>query len=865
MVKVYLVNHTHWDREWYFSEIDSLVLSEKAFSDVLDELESHSDANFCLDGQLSIVDDYCAIHPEDQYRIRKLVAKKQLFVGPWYTQTDALFPDTESILRNLAIGITGTKKRYGNPMMIGYLPDTFGFNAQMPTLLRHMCINSFMFWRGIKTDEQARALYFNWKGLGVDDVVAINFPRGYYSGQITLADKAVLSQYAENYYDPNVKFQLDHVIGDDVLMPSGYDQMDIVHNLRDTVDQLNKVSKYHTLISNYPDFAQVILDHKSQLPDYQGELRMPAYSRVHRSIGGIRHEIKRSNVMIEQKLIHVVEPLTIIGESLGVWKNSTLLENTWKKVLKCQAHDSLGGCVTDNVALDIDARFKEANEMADGIENIIKRRIADAICLSDHQVLIFNPTAYAGIYDVKFTVLSSDKMITVSDLLEAEVTSILVHPKRKNVLVYTPEGDRYRDEPEYYEITVKGRLEMEGLGYKALNISHSQRAIKYAATVTNENRSLITSRYGEIEFCENRIDLIREGTRYKNFISLEDTLNEGDTYDFSPLPSSMPTKLPFEHAVVESQGSEERLVVSGEFSCFSSETLGNIKYQLRIWLDRELVRCRLTIENGLLSHRLRVVFNHKIQGDSSIARIQGGYVVNKNRLIESKWSDYFQEKPVNLFIMDKAVSISDSIQSFTFLSLAQKEYEVQKSSLYITLMTTTGQLGKPNLSWRPGRASGDTTDAGHKMIPTPLAQEMGEHTFDFAFSFDKGRYHPQNTERLLRRLTWKTIFYQKQELDRFKNRLDNKLWEKEHELSLPKETSIISVPDQLQIGAIFPDPNINNYYVLHIRNISDAVLELPKQLLRIGKVVDGLGHERNSSKVPSMGIAAVRIPMDSVK
>lgn len=43
MIKAHIVNHTHWDREWYFTSGDALVLSEQLFTDVIDELERNPD------------------------------------------------------------------------------------------------------------------------------------------------------------------------------------------------------------------------------------------------------------------------------------------------------------------------------------------------------------------------------------------------------------------------------------------------------------------------------------------------------------------------------------------------------------------------------------------------------------------------------------------------------------------------------------------------------------------------------------------------------------------------------------------------------------------------------------------------------
>ncbi|STY45138.1 Mannosylglycerate hydrolase [Listeria grayi] len=147
MIKAHIVNHTHWDREWYFTAMDALVLSEQLFTDAIVELEKNPEASFVLDGQLSILDDYLALYPEKLSNIQALIAKKQLFIGPWFTQSDAFYAHAESILRNGMIGVFESKK-YGEYMDIGYLPDTFGFNAQVPAILEQLGLDTFIFWRG---------------------------------------------------------------------------------------------------------------------------------------------------------------------------------------------------------------------------------------------------------------------------------------------------------------------------------------------------------------------------------------------------------------------------------------------------------------------------------------------------------------------------------------------------------------------------------------------------------------------------------------------------------------------------------------------------------------------------------------------
>ncbi|MFS0953045.1 hypothetical protein ACFC3A_15845, partial [Enterococcus thailandicus] len=70
MVNAHIIQHTHWDREWYFTNADALILSDEVFSDVLDELEQHPEANFCLDAQSSILNEYLELYPENESRVK---------------------------------------------------------------------------------------------------------------------------------------------------------------------------------------------------------------------------------------------------------------------------------------------------------------------------------------------------------------------------------------------------------------------------------------------------------------------------------------------------------------------------------------------------------------------------------------------------------------------------------------------------------------------------------------------------------------------------------------------------------------------------------------------------------------------------
>lgn len=842
MTKVYFVNHTHWDREWYFSTEDSLVLSDQVFSEVLSELEKSPLANFCFDGQTSIIDDYLQIHPEDQSRIKKLVTNNQLFIGPWYTQTDALLPDAESIIRNLVIGINDAKQKFGQAMMVGYLPDTFGFNAQMPTLLRQVGIDNLIFWRGIDPKETG-SIYFNWRGLGGEQILALNFPKGYFSGQITLEEKKKLKSFVEKLYDPTVRFEIQHSKISDVLMPSGYDQMNIIQNLPVTLKNLNSISKFQTVNSNYPEFVKLIRKNKSYLPTYSGELRTPKYARVHRTIGAIRPSLKKKNFYLEQKILKRIEPLCVIAHKVGINISNGLLNNLWKKLLSCQPHDSLGGCITDNVAEDILQRDKEVAEMADGIENLIKKRIADHLKLSDQEILIFNPEPFPFDDFKTIKVLTKNRNIRISEMTNCTLENVTFFPGRQEILAMTAEGEKYLKEADHYALTFHGKVKVPGLGYRVLHIVESPKKLK------NPIRKImdacqICSNNQVLNFNQGKINLIQGNHKLEDIISLVDEPNDGDTYDFSPRDKTLKQILPLTNAKVEIINQKQFLNIWGSVQLeagYSGENEpGKLSYQLRLSFIDDLIYTELSLNNQLKSHRLRLCFNPQIFNARVIAQIQAGYYEEKNKVIPSDWNQHYVEKPVNIFNFDKSVSLTSSQNHFTYFGGSQKTFEFKDNRLYVDLMATTNQLGKPNLKWRPGRASGDTTEVGHIMMKTPLAQELGIQKFNFYFLVKNKSLNLARNNQIVKKLLMQTIYYQKQNYNYFINRLDNKIWETADKIKIPASLKMLEINPEFNISAIYPSLTDQNCYIIRFENLTETAVDLPKEILTRGTAVNAL-------------------------
>src|SRR5579872_4924531 len=68
--RLFIVHHTHWDREWWASFQDFRIRLVALIDELLDTLDSNPEwRNFLLDSQTIIVKDYLEVRPENRDRL----------------------------------------------------------------------------------------------------------------------------------------------------------------------------------------------------------------------------------------------------------------------------------------------------------------------------------------------------------------------------------------------------------------------------------------------------------------------------------------------------------------------------------------------------------------------------------------------------------------------------------------------------------------------------------------------------------------------------------------------------------------------------------------------------------------------------
>ncbi|MCI0475043.1 MAG: alpha-mannosidase, partial [Anaerolineales bacterium] len=127
----FIISHTHWDREWYQPFQEFRVRLVRMMDRLLDLFADNPDfRGFMLDGQTIALEDYLAIRPDRADEVRQHVQAGRLRIGPWYILPDEFLAHPESLIRNLLCG-RRVARQFGEPMPVGYIPDTFGHISQL--------------------------------------------------------------------------------------------------------------------------------------------------------------------------------------------------------------------------------------------------------------------------------------------------------------------------------------------------------------------------------------------------------------------------------------------------------------------------------------------------------------------------------------------------------------------------------------------------------------------------------------------------------------------------------------------------------------------------------------------------------------
>lgn len=356
--RVDIVPHTHWDREWYSPFQTFRLRLVDLLDNLLPQLEADpSYAHFLLDGQMAVVDDYLAVRPAAEERLRALATTGRLAMGPWYALPDEFLVSGETLVRNLQRGLR-VAARFGGAMEVGYLPDMFGHVAQMPQLLRQFGFDHAVVWRGVPRAVDRSG--FRWSSPDGSTVRAEYLPLGYGNGALVPDDAKALLRRIGEFETEQGELLVGPILwmnGTDHLMPQPW--------LGRVVEEANALEAGYEL--HVCSLAEHVRAAPTEgLPSWTGELRSGARANLLMGVASNRVDIKQAAAVAERSLERLAEPMSALFLPADAWPGE-LLDAAWLEVIRNSAHDSICACSVDEVCDAVQHRYAEATQIATGL------------------------------------------------------------------------------------------------------------------------------------------------------------------------------------------------------------------------------------------------------------------------------------------------------------------------------------------------------------------------------------------------------------------------------------------------------------------------------------------------------------------
>lgn len=779
--KIHVIPHSHWDREWYFTTSRSKVYLMKDLGDVLNTLENDPEFKyFMVDAQGSLLDDYIKWRPQDKERISKLVNDGRLVIGPWYTQTDQLVISGESIVRNMYYGMKRCES-FGKYMNVGYVPDSFGQSGNMPQIYRQFGIEDTLFWRGV-SDDMVKHTDYNWRGDDGSVVFTTQIPFGYYIG-------GNIPEEPEENEEFWQKECLEKAGGRSatrhIYFPNGFDQAPVRTNLPQLVKERNeKDPENEYVISCIEDYIKDVKSENPELEEVQGELVIAKHMRIHKSIFSSRSDLKVMNTQIQNYVTNVMEPLLTISYNLGNEYPHEAVAEIWKLLFENAAHDSIGSCISDTANEDVYVRYKQARDIAVNLVELHSRLIAtnvkndadmtftaiNTLPQKRKDTVIVKTYVPGGKFaiidekgnDVDYTIIKSRDL---TDYVLSQ--TIMLDPSRK---FYVPD--------QVLEVTMAIKAnDVPALGYVQYSIDTQKDSHKETA-----DKKVLENKYYTIEVEENGsltiVDKANNVT-YKNQGILVENGDDGDSFNYSSPRKDMEVFSNESKCTVKISGSDIYDQAEIHFDMVVPADLderaeGKVSVTMLVDMtvalrkDSKVIDFNVKVDNKGLSHRLCVLFDSQIVSAFNYADQQFGlikrpnyyekemklYMESMNNKTEKKagiqelanWANdqsTWQEPPISIEPTQSYVSLTDGKTGIAVIPQGVREYEVlDDSKIRLTLFRTYGFMGKENLIYRPGRASGE------RIIETPAAQLLKEMEFNFGFTSYAGDINDSDIDTL---------------------------------------------------------------------------------------------------------------------
>nr|WP_218624054.1 glycoside hydrolase family 38 C-terminal domain-containing protein [Granulicella sp. dw_53] len=469
---LHLTGNSHIDAAWLWPVTETVDVVKRTFSTALQLMNEYPDYTYTQSAAQYnewIADKYPQMNEEIKQRIKE---GRWEIVGGMWIEPDLNMPDGESQVRSLLLGKRFFQKQYGVDVRIGWNPDSFGYNWQLPQIYKRSGMDYFVTQKMRWNDtNQLPFKLFYWQSPDGSKVLTY-FPHDYANNNLNPL-RLSLDLAEARKQAPGMTEMMDlYGIGDHgggptrAILDEGQHWAQpgrVMPKMQFGTAQSYFTRAEQQLASTSPtwDYNSIAKGYTAP-PTEPGKIAIPTwnsemYFEYHRGVMTTQAQHKRNMRESEEQTLNAEKYASLAWLKGSSYPNSELTD-AWKKITFNGFHDLAAGS-------GIGIIYKEAQEEFDKVRLETSEISKDSLhtvaadintkAAGEVPVLIFNPLAWphTGVTTVDVQMPTSATGVSLLDSKNRVVpTSIVSSDPKTNT----------------YKLLVQAK-DVPSLGYEVLH------------------------------------------------------------------------------------------------------------------------------------------------------------------------------------------------------------------------------------------------------------------------------------------------------------------------------------------------------------------------------------------------------------
>jgi alpha-mannosidase len=333
------IGNSHIDMAWLWPWTETVEVVRNTFQSVLDLMREYPDFKFTMSSARTyewVQEKYPDMFEQIKQRVKE--GRWEVIGGMW-VEPDLNMPDGESLVRQILVGKRYFQQNFGADIKIGWNPDSFGYNWQLPQIYKKSGIDYFVTSKLLWATDYTKFPYrlFWWEAPDGSHLLTY-FPHEYANDfnpqQITKDFSVYAPLIYGNKMTNSAQMLYLYGIGDHGGGPT-----------RTMLDQANRLRDPNTVFPKI-DFStakQFFVDLNQQLPN----LKVPTwkdelYFEYHRGVYTSQAETKQ-RIRHDEELMLDAEKYASLASLFGRPYPQDQFELAWKNLLFDHFHDIMPG------------------------------------------------------------------------------------------------------------------------------------------------------------------------------------------------------------------------------------------------------------------------------------------------------------------------------------------------------------------------------------------------------------------------------------------------------------------------------------------------------------------------------------------